>query len=504
MGQSFVFNQVRRGFYLDSVALMRLSQEISALPGVERAAMMIGTESNKRVLEEAGLLAVEGRSAEVNDLVIALRAGSAEEGEFALAEAGSLLEAPSLRGGEAGGWSPKSLATALDALPGANLAMVSVPGEFAAEEARKAMKSGLHVMLFSDNVSVEEERLLKEEARSLGLLLMGPDCGTSLIGGVPLAFANEVPRGEVGIISASGTGLQEVSSLIARGGGGVSHGIGVGGRDLSEHVGGIMTLEAIEALDRNPETGRIVLISKPAPEEIARRIFERVGKSSKPFTICFLGLDVRGLPSNARSAATLTAAAEDALDSPVPADPSSERAARAAAAGLGPGRKWIRGLYAGGSLCAEAQVVLLEGGESLRSNVPVPGADPLSGEGDEGHSIVDLGADEFTVGRPHPMLDPSVRNEHLSRTVREAGVAAVLLDVVIGYGAHEDPAGVISETLSGIPAPRAPIVASVCGTEGDPQVYSEQVGKLKKAGVAVAPSNALAAVLALRIAQRNF
>ena len=293
MSEPAVVNRVRQNFYLDSVALMRLSQRAAALPGVETAALMIGSESNKRVMSEAGLLAEEGRSAGANDLIIAVRGKNLEIGEAALGEAESYLDSSSLRGGGAGPMgevSPKSLDTALGALPGASLAVISVPGEFAAEEARKALRRGLHVMIFSDNVSVADEISLKEEARDRGLFLMGPDCGTAIIGGVPIAFANEVPRGGVGIVSASGTGLQEVSSLIARSGGGVSHGIGVGGRDLSEAVGGLMTLSAIDALDQDEGTKRIVLISKPPAPDIAARILERVGKSAKPFTICFFGI----------------------------------------------------------------------------------------------------------------------------------------------------------------------------------------------------------------------
>jgi FdrA protein len=359
-------------------------------------------------------------------------------------------------------------------------------------------------MLFSDNVSIEDERALKEEARERGLLLMGPDCGTAIIGGVPLAFANEVPAGSVGIVSAAGTGLQEVSSLIARLGGGLSHGIGVGGRDLSREVGGIMTLEALDALGRDPRTERIVLISKPPSEEVARRVFERIGKSAKPVTVCFLGLEAGDLPPNARPAATLMAAAEDAAGKAVEPDPAAERAAREASAALEPERKWIRGLYAGGTLCAEAQLVLLGAGDEVRSNAPVPGALGMAGEGGDGHSVVDLGADEYTVGRPHPMIDPASRNELLVRALREPGVAAVLFDVVIGHGAHSDPGGEIARALAGMGERKAVAVASVCGTEDDPQVYSAQVEKLVAAGVAVAPANALAAGMALRVARRGF
>ena len=252
---------------------------------------MIGTPANKDLLDEAGLLADDGRQAAAGDLIIALRAANLETGEAALAEAEALLGRSAARGKEAARWQPRSLASAFEALPGAGLALISVPGAFAAAEARKALRRGLHVLLFSNNVPLAEECALKEDAHRRGLLVMGPDCGTALISGTPLAFANRVRRGSIGIVSASGTGLQEVSSLIDRGGGGVSHGIGVGSRDLGEAVGGAMTLVAIDALDDDPETEHVVLLSKPPAPSATRRVLERIAESRKPYTVCFVGLE---------------------------------------------------------------------------------------------------------------------------------------------------------------------------------------------------------------------
>lgn len=496
-----VHNRVRRGFYLDSVALMRHSQALTALPGVETASMMIGTESNKGILADAGLLSGDGRTAQPNDLIIAVRAANPDAAEAALAEAEALLDRPRAGGGEAAEWHPRSLAGALGQLPGANLVLISVPGAFAADEARKALGRDLNVMIFSDNVSTADERALKEEAIRRGLLVMGPDCGTALIGGVPLAFANAVPQGDVGLVSASGTGLQEVSCLIARAGSGVSHGIGVGGRDLKDEIGGLMTLAAIDALDRDAATRHIVLISKPPSDAVAKKVLARVADSKKPFTICFLGLDELELPANAGMAPTLEAAAAGALGkNPAGAAAGQERMAVMTSEIVGRGRRVIRGLFAGGTMCAEAQVIFRKAGQAVRSNVPIPGAAKL--DGGSGHSVIDLGADEYTVGRPHPMIDPAVRNDVLRKTLAEADCAVVLLDVVIGYGAHADPAGDLAAVLAGRAADGPVVVASVTGTEGDPQVYSEQVRKLKKSGVVVMPSNARAAALAVAIARR--
>ena len=500
MSGAAVLNRVRHGFYLDSVALMRHSQAVAALVGIETASMMIGSQSNKGIMEDAGLLADEGRAAEPNDLIIAVRAESAEAGAAALVEAEALLDRPAAAGGKAGAWHPKSLETALEALPGANLALISIPGEFAAEEARQALARGLHVMIFSDNVTIEDERALKEEARRRGLLVMGPDCGTALIGGVPLAFANEVPRGSIGLVSASGTGLQEVSCLIARGGKGVSHGIGVGGRDLGDKVGGLMTLMAIDALDADAGTRHIVLISKPPSDAVAKTVLARVAESPKTFTICFLGLVTIDLPANAAMAPTLEAAAAHALGNTL-SDLSPDEEARAAdlAKGMDEGRRWIRALFAGGTMCAETQVIFRGAGETVRSNVPIPGALPL-GDAAAGHSAIDLGADEYTVGRPHPMIDPAVRNDVLRVALAEPAAAVVLLDMVIGHGAHADPAGNLADVLQGARNGGPVVIASVTGTEDDPQVYSGQIVKLRKAGVMVAPSNARATALALAVA----
>ncbi|MDQ4060195.1 MAG: oxidoreductase, partial [Pseudomonadota bacterium] len=326
-----ILNEVRKGFYLDSVALMRLSRRIAGMPGVAEAALMMGTPSNKRILADAGLLSERGTAAQGNDLVIGIRAESDEAARAALAEAASQLDKPRAAAAEGAAWRPRTLRAALKTLPDANLALVSVPGDFAAAEARKALRRGLHVMIFSDNVAIAQERALKEEARALGRLVMGPDCGTAIINGVPLAFANRVRRGDIGVIGASGTGIQEVTSLIAQAGGGISQAIGVGGRDLSEAVGGITTLMAIDVLDADPVTRRIVLISKPPHPEVARAVASRIGRSPKPFTVCFVGLDHMELPPNARFAPTLKAAAEDALDGRAieadfpPEIPASER-----------------------------------------------------------------------------------------------------------------------------------------------------------------------------------
>jgi FdrA protein len=320
---------------------------------------------------------------------------------------------------------------------------------------------------------------------------MGPDCGTALIGGVPLAFANAVPRGDVGIVSASGTGLQEVACLLAHAGCGVSHGIGVGGRDLSEAVGGLMTLAALDALEADRATKRIVVISKPPSPVVTDTVLVRAARCRKPVVLCLLGAEGGVSRGKVKFARTLEAAAAAVSGKRIPPLPAA-RSAR---------RGWIRGLYCGGTLCAEAQIVLMDEGYAVASNAPAPGAQRIerTPRGGAGHRLIDLGADEYTRGRPHPMIDPGLRNHHLARALRERGVAAVLLDVVLGTGAHADPAGLIAQAVRDAGRRAAPVVASVTGTDADAQGYARQVAVLRAAGVTVARSNAEAARIASRM-----
>ena len=550
-----VVNEIRRGFYLDSVALMRISADLAALPGVEDAVAMIGTPANVEIMREAGLLAPEGEAAGPNDLVVAVRASGEAAAEAALARAGDALErkrAPA----EGGQWRPRTLDGALDRMADANLVVVSTPGACAAREARRALDRGLNVMLFSDNVPLESERALKERAHARGLLVMGPDCGTAYVAGTPLAFANVVPRGRIGVVAASGTGLQEVAVLLARTGAGISHGIGVGGRDLSDAVGGISTLDAIDLLASDAGTDHLILVSKPPGPRTARLVFERLAAAGKPCTAVVFGVGEGGvgMPSTATAlpaaalpaaatppaAATLPAAATPPATAAPPADrlePGADpdpdpqgrwaaappagpvlvptlkaaveraagrpitpaydlgAAARDAAARLEPRRHALRGLFCGGTLATEAQAVLAAAGLRVASNAaPSPRAVPAAP-----HTVIDLGADEYTVGRPHPMIDPAPRTAKLREALAEPEVAVVLLDVVLGLGAHADPARPVCDAVLEAPGRGPAVVASVCGTGDDPQDYERQAAMLADAGVIVAPSNADAAAVAVMI-----
>ncbi len=415
---------------------------------------------------------------------------------------------------------PKSLASALAAHPEGNLVVVSVAGRYAAQEARTALSSGRHVLLFSDNVRLEDEIALKRLAESKRLLCMGPDAGTAIINGVALGFANAVPRGNVGLVGASGTGLQGITCGLARAGVGVSQAIGVGGRDLSEAVGGVMMLSGLRALQADPSTGVIVLVSKPPADSMAARVLAQVASIPKRTVVCFLGADP--LPTEAAGAipaADLTQATVAAAALAQDTDPYEALAhleaesrmliplAETERARLAPGQWALRGLFSGGTFCYEAQVILRSLPQAVSSNAPLVKGDLLpDSHHSVGHTCVDLGEDEFTQGRLHPMMDPALRNRRIVQEARDPATAVILLDVVLGYGAHSDPAGAVVEaivrarTIASAAGRHLTVIASVCGTEADPQVLSRQEATLRKAGVLVMPDNASAARLAGLIA----
>lgn len=484
------FHQVktRQKFYLDSVALMRFSKTLASMDGVTEAAMMMGTPSNIEIMANAGLLKADEVSAAPGDLVIGIRGTDDANISIAMAAAETMLDTPADVAAGAQ-WRPRSIRSAISSRPNANLALISVPGAFAISEARKALRRGLHVMIFSDNVPIEKEVELKQEARRLGKLVMGPDCGTAIINGVPLAFANKVPRGDIGVIGASGTGIQEITSLIAQNHRGISQAIGVGGRDLQEVVGGISTLMAMDALEKDADTRHIVLVSKPPSELVAARVLSKAAESVKPYTICFLGGDEPSLSDNCGWAGTLTDAAAHALGKPSlnPVDKPAFNANQRKG-------KLLHGLFCGGTLCTESLVLFQQAGVPVSSNIKLNG---VGTDNSDGHRLIDLGADEFTQGKPHPMIEPSIRDDAVQAALADSRVGVLLVDMVIGYGAHADPATQFVESIKNHRHADVDIVASVTGTDDDPQQRSKQMSILSQAGVIVASSNAAATSLAL-------
>jgi succinyl-CoA synthetase alpha subunit len=482
---------VRSDTYRDSVELMRVAALVERLAGVSRAALMMATPANRELLSGAGLLHGEAADAGPNDLVVAVAAADRAAGERALAEASRLLDEQATVSAPAGEKPPpRSIAAATAEMPHANLAIISTPGPYATAEALKALKRGLHVFIFSDNVPVADEVELKRLAAKKKLLVMGPDCGTAILDGVPLGFANAVRRGRIGLVGASGTGLQQVSCLVDQLGEGLSQVIGVGGHDLDERVGGIMMEASIERLAADAGTDVIVLVSKPPAPAVARRILGVARRSGKRIVVNFLGGDAGAIrDSGAVASTTLEDAARAAVALAQGRRPGKAAAparltagARAKARRFAKGQELVHGLYSGGTLCQEAAIILNDEGVK--------------------HSVVDLGDDEFTVGRPHPMIDFRLRHDRIVAAAKDPATAVILLDVVLGYGAHPDPARALTPALAAAARIAAKsrrglaIVASVCGTKADPQNVTNQQKALAEAGVLLAPSNAQAARLA--------
>lgn len=630
---------VRPGAYFDSITLMQLQRRLRQMPGVDEAGAVMATDANKQLLAMAGLLDEAAAAAGPGDLVVAVRGADPAQLDAALGQFDHLLHhRPGARGGAAGGPvagpagtipagagpsglgpagfdpagfdpagssagpaavgagspPPRTLRQAVAIRPDANLALISVPGRFARWVAEEALDLGLHVFCFSDNVPLDDEVALKQRAGRQGLLFMGPDCGTAMIAGAGLGFANSVRPGPVSIVAASGTGLQEVACQLDRLGTGVRHAIGTGGRDLHEAVGGATFLAAIAALARDAGTQVIVALSKPPAPAVRRRVIEALAACGKPAVVHFLGDQHQPYPTlaaTARAAAALAATARSAtgraaprtaataeptttpgaagaggqggtgpdnpatLSSPrdpgslgVPGDfggpgdpgghgpggsavPAADPAqgsipadgwlreaelearellarARQLASQLRPGQRWVRGLYGGGTLCYEGQMLVNHLAGPVASNAPLPDLAPYRA-GDpvpQAHLLLDLGADEFTAGRLHPMLDAETRLRYLAAAARDPGVAVVLLDVVLGYGAHPDPAEELAPAIVAARAAAADegrhltVVIALCGTASDPQGLDDQVRRLEAAGAVVLRSHAEAALLAGAVA----
>jgi FdrA protein len=473
--------RVRPDAFVDSVALMRVTERVRALPGVRAAALAMATDLNRRVLDESDLLPAEVKRAGPSDLVLVVRADAEDGALAALGQAEALLDARRDEPGVHRADPPRSIVGAARRLPGANLALVSVPGAHATAEAHQALSAGLHVFLFSDGVPLQDEVLLKRRAAARGLLVMGPECGTSLVDGVGLGFANRVRRGHVGLVAAAGTGLQEVTSLIHRLGAGVSQGIGTGGRDLHDAVGGLATLEALARLARDPETHVIGVVAKAPSPAVAARVLEAARATGKPVVACLAGW--RGAPPpGVLSVATLDAAALGCVRALGRRAPGFPRCRTPGPARRRPGR--VLGLFTGGTLCEEARAI-----------VGAPARD-----------FVDFGAAEYTRGRPHPIIDPSLRSAAVARAGGDPRAAVLLADVILGDGAHPDPAGALAAAIveargRARRARRAlEVVAHVVGTDQDPQGLLAQERALRRAGARVCPTNRLAAELARDLA----
>jgi FdrA protein len=488
-----VLAQVRPGAYYDSVVLMQLQRALAALPGVQEAGAVMGTAANKDVLAQSNLTTSEVTAAKADDLLIVVRAESNEAAQHAIGQIDALLTRRSSSDG-ANGYRPKSLEAATQLLPEAQWVLVSTPGRYAAGVAQEALRLGKHVFLYSDNVSLEDEIALKQRAAEQGLLVMGPDCGTAIVNGVGLGFANRVRRGAIGVVGASGTGLQQVTARIHQLGGGITHALGTGGRDLSEKVGAATARQSLDLLARDPDTKVIVLISKPPAAQVVDELLRVAGCLNKPVVIDFIGYrPAETQRGNVYFVKTLDEAAELAVEL---AGFETNQPTNQPINVFAPSQKYLRGLFSGGTLAYEAQLLLQEYLPMVYANAPLDKRFKLEKSTvSQGHTIVDLGEDEFTVGRLHPMLDHELRIKRLHQEATDPETAVILLDVVLGDGAHPNPASELAPAIAEaiIAAEDAgrhlEVIAVVVGTDADPQNLDAQVEQLEAVGVLVEFNN---------------
>ena len=472
-------HEIRRGAYYDSVVLMQLQRGLMGLPGVIDAGVVMATPTNRDLLAANNLLP-DSVAASPDDLLIVVQAENGSAASDALNQIDSLLTRR--RSSASGDFRPRSLSGAVKQLPEANWVLVSVPGRYAAGVAREALDLGKHVFLYSDNVSLEDEISLKQTARERGLLVMGPDCGTAIINGIGLGFANRVRRGSIGVVGASGTGTQAVTTHIHNLGEGISHAIGTGGRDLKSEVGAVTAHQALDLLARDPETDVIVLVSKPPSPGIATQLISAAQGTGKPVVVYFIGY-----PAPARKIGSVHFAVSSSETAELAVEVGGQML-RAPQKPSGSGL-YIRGLFSGGTLAYETLLGLQASLSPIYSNSPISDSQVLSDPlHSEAHTIIDLGDEFFMVGRLHPMIDNDLRIRRMRQEAADTQVGMILFDVVLGEGSHVDPAGELAPVIKEIRQTRSEeleFVAIVVGTDNDPQNTESQVKTLKDAGITV-------------------
>ncbi|PKN87266.1 MAG: FdrA family protein [Chloroflexi bacterium HGW-Chloroflexi-8] len=487
-------SEIRSGIYYDSAVLMQLQRSMSQLEGVQDAGVVMGTEENKEILAHIDLVNSEVNAAKPDDMVIVIRAENEAAALSAIEKVDELLTRK--RSNVDQDYRPKSLEGAADMLPDASWVLISVAGRFAAGVARKALELGKHVFLFSDNVSVEDEISLKKTAAEKGLLVMGPDCGTAMISGIGLGFANKIRKGPIGVVAAAGTGLQQVTTRIHQLGSGITHGIGTGGRDLKDPVGAATFLMALDVLARDPETKVITLVSKPPAPQVAEKVIRKARQINKPVVINFIA---RKPTSRQEGNLWFATGMDDAAALSVQLaqnPPELKSTNQFPVEKFAKGQRYFRGLFSGGTLAYEAQFLLEGYIGRVWANAPINKENKLKDSlKSEENCIVDLGEDEFTVGRLHPMMDNEMRIRRLLEESRDPEVAVIMLDVVIGFGSHPDPASELAPAI--VKAKQEAenagryleVVVVATGTDEDPQNLDSQVAQLRAAGAWVSSSN---------------
>ncbi|MFJ7183668.1 acyl-CoA synthetase FdrA [Lysinibacillus xylanilyticus] len=487
-----LYTIIKENTYKDSIVLILLSNKLSAIDGVNKVSIMMGTPANKDIFKSSGLGTDELEKAKPNDIVIVVDTDQEEKVDEVKEEVEIALKGESdsqevSKGQEAHNWK-----RALELANNPNLALISIPGQYAAMEAENALNEGLHVFMFSDNVAKEDEVRLKQKAQEKGLLVMGPDCGTALIHGVPLAFTNIVNEGDIGIVGASGTGIQEVTTIIDRYGKGVTNAIGTGGRDLSTEVGAITMLDSIKALNNDSKVKVITVISKPPAEEVQRKVLNVLRNIDKPVVTLFLGDKPSYQEANIYHAYTLEEAAVVSVqlsngDKPN-FKPTTVENVNVQLKDLQVG---IKGYYSGGTLASEAAMLIRDAFKDIITEEKKDGYILKT----KNHEIIDLGDDVYTKGKPHPMIDPENRIAMLEKSVNDQETAVIMIDNVIGNGGHEDMASALAPTIKRIldnarqDGRQLAVLVTVVGTAQDIQGYDKQIDILQTSGAIICKTN---------------
>ncbi|MBP6862650.1 MAG: acyl-CoA synthetase FdrA [Neisseriaceae bacterium] len=507
----YIKAEIKPNTYVDSMSLMALSTKVNQLPLVQQAMIGMGTDMNKQVIDNVGLSTDAIRAAGKTDLILVVQAATEADAETVFAQIAD-LQAQSAQGGAEQSNRFHTLKQALQQQAAANLVVFSIPGEYVAAEAKQALGQDKHVMIFSDNVSVDEEIALKQLAHERGLLVMGPDCGTAIINGAGLCFANQVRRGPIGVVAASGTGSEELSVQVDAMGQGISQLIGVGGRDLSEAVGGMMMTDGFNMLLADDATKVIILLSKPPAASVQAKIIAQAKAATKPVVLCFIGADLSGTEGNITYARHSHEAARLAVQlaaGQAPADTSAATVANVVSQASANAAPWVRGLFAGGTICDEVFYTVKAVSNEVYSNVAGPETERIRfGQPAHHHAMIDFGDDDYTQGRPHPMIDATFRAQALVETAKDPEVGTILLDFELGYGANADPIGAMLpaiETAQRLAAEaKRPLnlIAYVLGTDADPQNKQRQQQRLQDAGVLLVDSAVNLGVAAAQLIQK--
>ncbi len=499
--------RIKKNQYYDSVFLMGVNKRLSESEGVSQSMVVMASEANKQMLADLGIQDPRLQTAQPNDLIVVVSADSQKIADQLLEQFDQFLEVSAASKGQS---SLHTLQDGLESKPNANLAVISVPGEYAAREARLAVEKGLNVFLFSNNVSLDDEIVIKRLAKDRGVLVMGPDCGTSIINGVGIGFANRVRRGPVGVVGPSGTGLQEFTCLVHHLGSGISHAIGTGSRDLSDAVGGVTTLAALQVLDKDPMTEIIAVISKPPGRKTLPVLTTAFASCTKPVVACFLGIreDVSGAGETFRLGRTIDEAASMATgkQGALAENIEAQNLLAKARSSRHPKQQYLRGLFAGGTFCYQSQQILQSHNTQVYSNSPLDDRFALQHpDRSQKHTLVDMGDDFYTRGRPHPMIDGSQRARRIIAEAEDPNVAIILLDFILGYNSSMDP---VNDLLPAIHVAqqkaesrggKITFVASITGTELDPQGYKTQIMALQAADVITFQSNAAATEFCVKL-----